>query len=167
MQLLTHALAGWCGANALRITEKERAACIGISLFPDVDGLGLVLSQKAYLEWHHVLGHNLLVGVLVSVLLMLLGRSDLKVGVLYLTLFHLHLAMDMLGSGSGWGVEYLWPFSTRSFPIAGAWDFRSWQNYVVLALLVAVTVWIAVIHKRTPLELFAPRLNALMIKGRD
>jgi len=167
MQLLTHALAGWCVGNLLRTTERERAACMAISLFPDVDGIGLVISQRAYLQWHHVLGHNLLVGLIASALLALLTRSDLRIGVLYLALFHFHLGMDLVGSGTGWGIEYLWPFSSHSFQSSIAWEFRSWQNYVVFFFLAGATIWIAAGRRRTPLEFLAPRLNASLIKGRD
>jgi hypothetical protein len=140
---------------------------MAISLFPDVDGLGLFISEGAYLRWHHVLAHNLLAGLLASALLMTLGRSELRIGVLYLALFHLHLAMDLIGSGSGWGLEYLWPFSTHSLESSVAWDFRSWQNYAVLIALAAFTVGIALSRKRTPLEFVAPRLNAALIKMKN
>jgi inner membrane protein len=166
MQLLTHALAGWCAGNAFSTNGRERLACMAISLFPDLDGLGLVISQGAYLRWHHVLAHNLFAGVLVSTLLMTLGRSELKIGVAYLLLFHLHLAMDLIGSGSGWGIAYLWPFSAHSLESSVVWDFRSWQNYAVFVALAALTVWIAFSHKRTPLECLAPRLDAALIKAR-
>jgi hypothetical protein len=29
----------------------------------------------------------------------------------HLALFHLHLVMDFVGSGPGWGIYYFWPFS--------------------------------------------------------
>ena len=167
MQLLTHTLAGWCGGNLLRTTASERLSCIAISLLPDVDGLGLLLSKEAYLRWHHVLAHNLLVGLLASALLVKLCQSDLKVGALYLALFHLHLAMDLVGSGSGWGIAYLWPLSSHLFESPVTWDFRAWQNYAVLVFLVACTVWIAISRKRTPLEFVAPRLHAALIKRID
>jgi hypothetical protein len=164
MQLLTHALAGWCAGNAARTTDRERLACMAISLFPDLDGLGLIISHDAYLRWHHVLAHNLLAGLLGSALFMALGHSKLRIGVLYLALFHLHLPMDLIGSGHGWGIEYLWPLSARLFESSLAWDFRSWQNYLVFAALAAFTVWIAISRKRTPLEFIAPRLEAALIR---
>jgi hypothetical protein len=140
---------------------------MAISLFPDVDGLGLIISDSAYVQWHHVLAHNLLAGLLASALFMTIGRSELKIGLLYLALFHLHLAMDLVGSGSGWGIQYLWPFSNRSIESSMAWDFRSWQNYAVLIALAAFTIWIALSRKRTPLEFVAPRLNAALIKVKN
>ena len=164
MQLLTHALAGWCGGNLVDTTARERLGCISISLLPDLDGLGLLLGREAYLRWHHVVGHNVLFGIAASAMLMRLGRSHLRIGALYLALFHLHLAMDLVGSGPGWGIAYFWPFSAASFTTSMAWSFRAWQNFAFLVALAICTLWIGFRLKRTPLEVLAPRLNAALIR---
>src|SRR5262245_45629256 len=98
MQLLTHALAGWVAGNVADTTAKERFGCIAVSLLPDADGLGLLLSREIYLRWHHVVAHNLLVGIAVSAVLMMILHSRIKIGLLFLVLFHLHLLMDLQGS---------------------------------------------------------------------
>lgn len=164
MQLLTHALAGWVGGNAVAATPKERLGCIVVSLFPDVDGLGLLLSSDLYLRWHHVAAHNLLVGIATSAVLMVIGQSRLRIGFLYLALFQLHLGMDLLGSGAGWGIAYFWPFSGENVTSPMSWDFRSWQNYTVLVVLALTTIWIGYTKQRTPLEVVAPSMNSIFIR---
>ena len=164
MQLLTHALAGWCIGNVGALTAKERLGCVAISCAPDLDGLSRVAGLDAYMRFHHVLAHNLLFGILASAATKRFSRSGYRVFCLYLLLFHVHLIMDLFGSGPGWGVTYLWPLSRSQLETPLAWGFLAWPNYAVLGALASWTTWIAVRLRRTPLELVAPRLDSLLIE---
>jgi inner membrane protein len=163
MQLLTHALAGWCIGNLVATSPNERLGCIAISCAPDVDALSLMWGTDAYRRLHHVLTHNLPFAVCASAALTRLTQGRLKVFCLYLLLFHLHLLMDLFGSGATWGIAYLWPLSSRYFAVSEAWDLRSWQNLVLLGVSLVWTIWIAARFQRTPLEVIAPRLDALLL----
>jgi inner membrane protein len=163
MPPLTHALTGWCMGNALNTTPKERLACIAAACLPDVDGLSLIWGRDAYLKWHHVLGHNLIFGIVASALLMWFTHSGLKIAALYLLAFHSHLLMDLFGSGPGWGIAYLWPLSAHHFSTRFAWYYIGWQNFAVLLILLLITWRIALRQRRTPLELVAPRLDAIVL----
>jgi LexA-binding, inner membrane-associated putative hydrolase len=163
MPPFTHALAGWCVGNAVETTPRERLGCIVIACLPDIDGISLIWGRDVYFRWHHVLGHNVIFGIVASALLMRLTCSGLKIGTLYLFTFHVHLLMDLFGSGPRWGIAYLWPISIRHFSTAWAWAYTGWQNFAVLFGLSLITLWIGVRLRRTPLEVVAPRLDALLV----
>lgn len=162
MHIPTHILSGWCVGNAVELTPKERLLAMVAASAADLDGLGLFVSVEYYAAYHHVLGHNLLVGILLSAVLAALASRPhrLKMGLLSLLLFHLHLAMDYYGSGLGWGLAYGWPFTDRELLCPHAWELDSWQNYVALALLLAWTGVILWRKGRSPLEVVAPPLEA-------
>jgi len=77
----------------------------------DIDGLGILISEEWYWRFHHALGHSLLFGIVLSVLLAALSTRRVLGSVLYLCLFHLHLVLDYYGSGPHWPLYYAWPFS--------------------------------------------------------
>ena len=52
-------MSGWCVADLFDLTPKERLFCMAAASVADVDGLGILVSQDAYLTYHHLLGHNL------------------------------------------------------------------------------------------------------------
>ena len=81
-----------------------------------------------------------------------------------LALYHLHLLMDYYGSGPGWGIPYLWPFSPREWRNDAAWPFYSWQNISAFAVLFLWTLWIALRRGRTPLEAMMPRLDQQLVR---
>lgn len=161
----THILSGWCLGNLVpRFSPRERLFCMLAATLADLDGLSIVGGQEAYWDYHHVLGHNLLYGACLS--LVLAAFSPHRVAALgaYLALFHLHLAMDYYGSGPGWGIFYLWPFSRREWRNPDAWPFYSWQNISAFAGLLASTLWIARHHARTPLEAVMPELDWKLVR---
>jgi inner membrane protein len=130
---------------------------------PDVDGLGIVVSQDAYWNYHHVLGHNLAFGLVVATSLAMWSTSRAKAWAMYLLCFHLHLVMDYYGSGPGWPIHYWWPFSRTKYESAYAWDLSSWQNRVAFFLLLGWTVWIGYRQRRTPLETVMPKLDRQLV----
>jgi hypothetical protein len=82
---------------------------------------------------------------------------------LYLSLVHLHLLMDSFGSGIGWTITYLWPFSSREFYNNWCWDFFSWQNQLAGLAFIAWTIVIAAVQRRTPLEVPMPSLDRQIV----
>jgi len=155
----THILSGWCAADLVELTPRERVFAMVAAAIPDVDGLGLLLSFDYYNEYHHVLAHNLLFGTVSAGLLALCSTHRLKGFILYFALFHLHLVMDLLGSGPAWGIRYFWPVSSHDFQNPYGWELSSWQNTLALAILLAWTVASARKRGRTPFELLYPSLD--------
>lgn len=163
MHLLTHALAGWCVGCSLPTSPKERALCIGVSLLPDIDGLSIVGGVQAFYDYHHVLAHNLLFGAASLLLIWWLARCRPLMVLVFVALFHLHLLMDLFGSGPGWGIAYFWPFSSAEYSTRYSWQIDAWQNYAALAALAVWTIAIAVCQKRTPFEYVAPRFDPAIL----
>jgi hypothetical protein len=165
MHVQTHIMSGWCVGNLFRLTPRQRLMCMIAASIADLDGLGILAGQEAYLKYHHVVGHNLLFGLIACIVLALLSRARLGVFALYLALFHLHLVMDFFGSGPGWPIYYLWPYSkwtpdNRHW----SWEFYSWQNITAAFALLAWTILIAVYAGRTPLEVPMPRLDRQLVQ---
>ena len=113
MHIQTHILSGWCVGNLLPLTSRERLFCMIAAGAADIDGLGIVVSQELYWDYHHKLGHCAAFGLLLAGALAAFStRRALAFGT-YLLLFHLHLVLDYYGSGPGWPIYYLWPVSDR------------------------------------------------------
>lgn len=159
MHIQTHILSGWCAGNLLPLTARERLFCMIAASVEDIDGLGILISQDLYWDYHHRLGHSIPFGVMIAGLMTVRSRHRLLCFPLYLLLFHLHLGMDLLGSGEGWKIHYYWPFSDVGYAITWGWNLYSWQNITAFVVLFAWTIFIARRKRRTPLELLMPSLD--------
>ena len=165
MHVQTHILSGWCVANLFPgIAPRDRLLCMLAASLADLDGLGILLGQEAYWNYHHKLGHNLLYGVLLCGGLAIFATRRLLGFAVCLALYHLHLILDYYGSGPGWGIPYLWPFSQCEWRNDAAWPFYSWQNISAFAVLFLWTLWIARRRGRTPLEAMMPRLDQQLVR---
>lgn len=163
MHIQTHVMSGWCLGNCFSLTARERLFCMLAASLMDLDGLGFFISQEAYWEYHHKLGHNLLFGLVLAGILTLFSSHRLKAFLIYVGLFHLHLVLDYFGSGPNWPLYYLWPFSQWSVDNGWVWPFYSWQNSSVGLAFLAWVVIIAVRARRTPLEAIMPKLDAQLV----
>ena len=165
MHIPTHILSGWVVANCVpRLTPRERGFCMLAASLADLDGLSILGGQETWWDYHHTLAHNLPFGLLLSAILTTFSRHRAAAFPLYLALFHLHLLLDYYGSGPGWGIPYLWPFSRHSHISPHAWPFYSWQNIGTAVALIICTVWIAGRYGRTPLEAAMPRLDQQLVR---
>jgi inner membrane protein len=165
----THILSGWVIGNAFPLSPRERLACMIAASAADLDGLGIVLGDAAYQRWHHVAFHGLPFCTLAAVALTAwLCRGTLMrrigVGALLLAIGHVHLAMDYVGSGPGWPIAYLYPFSDFRFVNWQSWELSSWQNQVSALVLLLITIAIAWRARRTPLEVLMPSLDAKLTR---
>ena len=165
MHIPTHILSGWCASNLFQLSARERLFCMIAASVEDVDGLGRIVSEELYWSLHHKLGHCALFGVAISSLLAAFSKRRLTCFLLYIALFHVHLVLDAFGSGPGWSIYYVWPFSDWEFNTEWAWEFFSWQNITAFTLLLGWMLWIAKRQHRTPLELIAPRLNQQFVRA--
>jgi inner membrane protein len=171
LHIQTHIMSGWCLANLVPgLTARERLLAMVAASVADVDGLGIVFGEKYYQDYHHVLGHNLLFAGVVSLVFAALSTHRVVGFGLYFALAHLHLLMDLYGSGPGWPICYWWPF--RHGPGDcwvnwGAWEFYSWQNISAAFGMLAWTVGIAVVCRRTPLEAIMPELDRRLVGVRS
>ena len=163
MHVQTHIMSGWCVGNWIGMTARERLCCMIAASVADLDGLGILFGQEAYWNYHHKLGHNLAFAVMVSAVLAWFSLRRVFAFALYMGLAHLHLLMDYFGSGPGWPLYYLWPFSSYTIVNRTAWEFYSWQNISAAGVLLILTIYIAVKLGRTPLESIMPHLDQELV----
>lgn len=167
MHIPTHILSGWCLAGLLPLNKRERLFCMLAASLQDVDGLGIVMSEELYWNYHHYAGHNIFFGLLMSVGFTAFSSRRTLAFFTYLTCFHLHLLMDYVGSGPGWMIHYFWPAHDYGIKTDIGWPLDSWQNRVAFALLLLMTIAIGFWKRITPLELLAPRLDRKLVGPRS
>ena len=170
MHIQTHILSGWCVGNLVPgFTPRERLFCMLAASLADLDGLGILVGERWYHEFHHVLGHNLLFAAVLSAALAAFSTHRAAAFGVYFALAHLHLLLDYYGSGPGWPICYAWPFRlghAHCWLNPSAWPFYSWQNISAAFALLGWTIAIAVYQRRTPLELLMPSLDRKLINWR-
>ena len=156
-------MASWCLANLGRLDARERFLCVAVGVLPDLDGLGILVSQDAYWDYHHLLCHNLLFGVAISASCAMFSTNKARMVLWCLAVFHAHLLLDLLGSGEGWQISYLWPFSRTSLEFSCAWGLYSWQNFAAGVFFLIWTLLLAVRKGRTFIEYPLPSLDQQIV----
>ena len=82
MSPITHFLTGWVVANSANLNRRDRILVTLAGIVPDLDGLGIVAeiateNSSNFLPWwskyHHVLGHNLGFGLMITIAVFLRG----------------------------------------------------------------------------------------------
>jgi inner membrane protein len=175
---ITHFFMGWAVANsAPSLDKRERALVTWASVVPDIDGLGIIaekLTQSSrhpllwWSEYHHVLGHNLGFALVVAALAARLARQRIKVTLLVLLSFHLHLLADLAGArgpdGEQWPIPYLLPFSSRvQLTWSSQWALNAWPNLAITAILLGTALWLARARGFSPLEMFSAKADAALV----
>ncbi len=162
MHIPSHLMSGWCVGASLPLTARERVACMLAATLADLDGVSLIGGWEVYQRWHHVLGHNVLAGLLQAVVCARMGRATHRgrLFLLCLALFHLHLLMDFYGSGLGWEIHYWWPWREDGYGTEHAWALGDWPNYAAMGVLLLWSFAVAIWKGVTPFELIAPGLEA-------
>ena len=164
MHIQTHILSGWCLGNLAPLTPLQRPFCMIAASIEDIDGLGILFSEELYWDYHHRLGHCLIFGVVVSSVLAAMSPRKVASFALYLAMVHVHLVLDVAGSGPGWKIHYLWPVRDWGLKVCWAWELYSWQNISAFTILLAWTIWIAKAKRRTPLERLMPSLDRRFVQ---
>ncbi|MBW2038039.1 MAG: hypothetical protein JRI46_00340 [Deltaproteobacteria bacterium] len=165
MSPLTHLEISWFVANIPPGVERfDRGLIVLSGIIADLDGLGIFWGWRFYQRYHHIFLHNFLVAALVGILPLLLPlEHKFLVSILCLTSFHLHIVCDLLGSGPGWPVSYLWPLNRREWYCRYQWNLVSWQNSTITFLMIIPILWIALHYGRTPLEFLSPAMDARLV----
>jgi inner membrane protein len=163
MHLQTHFLSGWCLGNYVDLTARERFLCMIAAGISDLDGLGILWDIQFYLDYHHILCHNLAFALGISFIFAGLSTHRFKMFLITLAMVHLHLFLDFLGSGAGWGIPYFWPKSRHFYENPWVWDLYSWQNSVAMLFLAGWTFALLHLKKRSPFEFIWPRLESKII----
>ncbi|MDB5294495.1 MAG: hypothetical protein JWO31_478 [Phycisphaerales bacterium] len=164
MHVPTHILSGWCIGNVFRLTARERLFCMAAATLPDLDGASYAFGKEAYWTYHHVACHNLLFAVVTAAVLAAFSARRAPAFIVYLGLAHVHFVLDYVGSGPGWPIDYGWPLWKSRWVNPDAWEFSGWQNRAAAGGLLLWTVAIAVVRRRTPVEMVSPSLDAKLVR---
>jgi hypothetical protein len=171
----THLLLGWTVAESVPLSRRDRGLVTLAAVIPDLDGAGILVDFATgtdpvgglYTDYHHVLGHNLPAALIVSALAFAVANRRTLCAALVFVSFHLHLLGDLVGSagpgGSIWSIAYLYPFSDQAFAWQGQWELNAWPNLLTTAVLLGVTLVLAVRRGRTPVELVSERADAAVV----
>lgn len=74
-----------------------------------------------------------------------------------------HLAGDYCGSGPGWPLWPFRPFAETMYLCGSAWELVSWQNTMISAIAIALTLFVAARRGYTPLETFLPHVDRIVV----
>jgi hypothetical protein len=117
MAPVTHLFASWIVAATATDNPRDSRWVTLAGVLPDADGFGLALDlasgavgrgEAVQYERYHFLLHGLLAGLAIALLAGCLAGRRVRVMVLALAVFHLHLLCDLVGS-RGPSAEDLWP----------------------------------------------------------
>ena len=83
--------------------------------------------------------------------------------------FHSHILGDVIGArgpdGYQWPIPYLLPFSrTPELVWSGQWALNAWQNFVITAIALSLTFYIAWSRGHSPLEIFSSRADRAFVE---
>jgi hypothetical protein len=167
----------WLAGSYLNFNRRERALVTIAGIAPDIDGLGLAIdfvtkhtNSPTYFWslYHHKL-HTLWFAIFVTVICSLMATtSKIKVGLVALGLFHVHLLCDLAGSrgpdGYQWPIPYLYPL-TKMAPLTWShqWALNAWPNIVISIIAFTLVVYSARKYHRSPFELVSNKLDMTFI----
>ena len=175
----THLLASWViGAKTTDNARDCRLVALA-GILPDLDGLGLVLDAfnaafhgrrtLYYQNYHHYLLHGLFGGILITLVLTCFARRKLRVALLALIVFHLHLLCDLIGSRGPdpvdlWPLFYFGPFTKEPMWLwKGQWPLDAWVNRLLTVGLFAWALWLAVQSGYSFVGVFSRRLDQIFV----
>lgn len=173
MNIITHALIGWCAGSRYSRNLSEVAAVTVASLIPDIDGLGALVDiyrggeAELFTEYHHKFGHCLPFGLALSIAVFFLFRKNARLALLCFMIFHLHLLCDVVGAmgpdGYNWPVYYFYPFSDYGLTWSGQWPINGWQNILLTLVLLADFLYRSAAMGFSPISLVSVRADAAFV----
>ena len=179
MSPLTHLLASWIIAVKTTDNPRDCRLVTLAGILPDADGLGLAVDiasaslgykpTQYYGLYHHYLTHGAVAGVAIAVLLACFARQRLRVALLALVVFHLHLLCDFVGSRGPsptdlWPIFYLGPFDKEPMWVwKGQWRLDGLPNRLISVSLFVWSLWLAVKHGHSFVGVFNRRVDKIFV----
>ena len=175
----THLLASWIIAAKTTDNARDCRLVTLAGILPDADGLGLIVDLACgwlgckqtflYEHFHHYYLHGALGGVLIAALVTCFARRRLRVALLALVVFHLHLLCDFAGSRGPspqdlWPIFYLGPFVKDPMWVwRGQWPLDSWINRYLSAALFLYALWLPVKLGYSVVGVFSRRADEAVV----
>lgn len=165
MSPITHGMIGWLISQPLE-KRRDRILITAASLLPDLDGIGAVIDIDYYSRYHHIFGHNVFFGLVLSLIAWKYGRDKIKTSIFVFVSFNSHILGDLLGSGAAWGIPYYWPLhkTIYDFSYPFQWELDSWQNLATTAICIVFIVILGLYKKRTILEIVSLEADDKVVK---
>ena len=164
MHLQTHLTLSWAVGAWLK-ERRDRSLVAWAGVLPDLDGLSVLWGVDAFGRWHHVLTHSLVAALVTTGLVLGVARDRARTAALAFLAFHLHLGADLMGSGTGWSIAYLYPLSDWVVDGLDWWELPSWQNVLITAVALGFSCFMGVRFGRTFLEAWLPiRFDQVFVK---
>ncbi len=177
MSPVTHFFISWLVANSAKMERRDRILVTAAGVIPDIDGLGIIADIfirnanepfKWYQQFHHVLTHNLAFALIVTIAAFSLAKKRALAALLAFVGFHLHLLGDIAGSagpeGSFWSIPYFWPLSNVEFTWSGQWELNAWQNIVITAIAIGISIFFSWRRSYSPLEIFSMKADKAFVE---
>ena len=163
-----------------RLRGRDAALVTWCGLFPDLDGLGLIVDLTNrivggprtfyYWEYHHEVLHGLFGALVIPLVLCAFAANRRRMFVLGFVAVHLHFLCDFVGSrGPGiediWPIPYLAPFS-RTFTLrwSGQWPLDGWQNFAFTVVLLGYVVVRAKRSGYSPVGVFSTGADRVFVE---
>ena len=175
----THLLASWIIAAKTTDNERDCRLVTLAGILPDADGLGLIVDlasklvggkqTQLYAQYHHYLLHGALGGILIAVVAAGFARHRLRVALLALLVFHLHLLCDFVGSRGPapedlWPIFYLGPFDKDPMWVwKGQWRLDGWFNRYLTVVLFLWALWLPVRLGYSVVGVFSRRADVIFV----
>ena len=178
MNPITHLLLSWVVADSSDLDKRERMAVALSGVIPDIDSFGIIAEQLTkeseqpllwWSDYHHILGHNIGFGILVTIIVFIIAKKRWKAMSLSLFCFHLHLLCDIVGAkgpdGYQWPIPYLLPFSNDiQFVWKYQWAINAWPNVVITIAALVITFYYAWKHGHSVLEIISKKVDLMFVR---
>ncbi|MGE5325509.1 MAG: metal-dependent hydrolase [Deltaproteobacteria bacterium] len=164
MSPVGHLQYGWWFAHWRNFDRRERAAIALSAAACDLDGLSMFWGSDTYYKYHHILFHNVGAMLVMAGLAALFFWKKPWAWLMVVFAFGMHLVEDYFSIP--WDMKPWAPFSNLvtnlghhiAVPIV-QYGFQT----AMMVFILAVTVWIYLRHKRTPLEIISPAFDRLIM----
>ena len=103
MHVPTHLAISWLVGHRLG-ERRDRRLVAWAGVAPDLDALSLLAGAQSFSKYHHNITHGILGAVVMTLLFTAFAKDKLKVAVLALLTYHLHLFCDLIGAGRDWPI---------------------------------------------------------------
>ncbi len=179
MSPTSHLLASWIIAAKTTDNTRDCRLATLAGILPDVDGLGLIVDlagpafglrpTQLYARYHHYLLHGAFGAVVIIGVLACFAKRPLRVALIALVLFHLHLVCDLVGSRGPapedlWAIYYFGPFDRDPMWLwKGQWRLDGWQNKLIFVGLFGWAMWLATGVGHSFVGVFNRRLDAVFV----
>ncbi len=180
MNPVTHLFLSWTIADPCNMPLKEKKLITWAGVVADLDGLTMVADfanrallnteSEYYFRFHHVLTHGLPAAIVFAIAAAAFATNRLKVAMLALLTFHLHLVCDLIGSrgpdpGDIWPIAYLQPLSSlMTFRWSHQWELNAWPNILLTIVLMAIIFRQAFVNGYSPVCFFSKSADDAFVR---